>query len=137
MVLFSGESEGNEWSAIGVSSALPMSSAPMGVAAYCGRRPSYTEPPDNNRSCKGVSTPKAKAITKKATVALRWQDRDGGEATATMALPSSLGWSLIRGSEDPVLGWYSPAFGQKVPATDVIGVGSATTGLLLRTRLVF
>jgi hypothetical protein len=68
---------------------------------------------------------------------LRWQDRDGGEATATMTLPSSLGWSLIRGAQDPVLGWYSPAFGQKVPATDVIGVGSATTGSPLRTRLVF
>jgi hypothetical protein len=54
-----------------------------------------------------------------------------------MTLPSSLGWSLIRGARDPVLGWYSPAFGQKVPATDVIGVGSSTTGLPLRTRLAF
>ena len=68
---------------------------------------------------------------------LRWQDRDGGEATATMTLPSSLGWSLIRGASDPVLGWYSPAFGQKVPATDVIGVGYAATGSPLRTRLAF
>ena len=68
---------------------------------------------------------------------LRWQDRDGGEATATMTLPSSLGWSLIRGERDPVLGWYSPAFGQKVPASDVIGVGSAATGSPLRTRLAF
>ena len=68
---------------------------------------------------------------------LRWQDRDGGEATATMTLPSSLGWSLIRGGRDPVLGWYSPAFGQKVPATDVIGVGYAATGSPLRTRLAF
>jgi hypothetical protein len=69
-------------------------------------------------------------------LALRWQDRDGAEATATMTLPSSLSWSLIRGAEDPVLGWYSPAFGHKVPATDVIGVGSATAGSL-RTRLAF
>jgi hypothetical protein len=68
---------------------------------------------------------------------LRWKDRDGGEATATMTLPPSLGWSLIRGATDPVLGWYSPAFGQKVPATDVIGVGSATTAAPLRTRLAF
>ena len=68
---------------------------------------------------------------------LRWQDRDGGEVTATMTLPSSLGWSLIRGARDPVLGWYSPAFGQKVPATDVIGVGSATMGSPLRTHLAF
>src|SRR6185437_8284662 len=68
---------------------------------------------------------------------LRWSGADGGQATATMTLPSSLGWSLVRGAEDPVLGWYSPAFGQKVPATDVIGVGVATPGSSLRTRLVF
>jgi Heparinase II/III-like protein/Heparinase II/III N-terminus len=71
------------------------------------------------------------------TLALQWRDRDGREAAATMSLPSSVAWSLIRGSSDPVLGWYSPAFGQKVPATDVIGVGSASTGAPLRTRLAF
>jgi hypothetical protein len=54
-----------------------------------------------------------------------------------MTLPSSLDWSLIRGATDPVLGWYSPAFGEKVPATDVIGVGRAATGSPLRTRLAF
>ncbi len=70
-------------------------------------------------------------------LALRWPDRDEGEATATMTLPWSLRWSLIRGASDPVLGWYSPTFGQKVPATDVIGVGSATPGSPLRTRLAF
>jgi hypothetical protein len=68
---------------------------------------------------------------------LRWQDRDGGEMMATMTLPSSLRWSLIRGATDPVLGWHSPAFGQKQPATDVIGVGFAPAGSTLRTRLAF
>ena len=68
---------------------------------------------------------------------LRWQDRNGGEVTAAMTLPSSLSWSLIRGATDPVLGWYSPAFGQKVPATDVIGAGSAAAHSPLRTRLAF
>jgi Heparinase II/III-like protein/Heparinase II/III N-terminus len=68
---------------------------------------------------------------------LRWQARDGGKAMATMTLPPSLSWSLIRGATDPVLGWYSPAFGQKVPATDVIGAGSAVAGSPLRTRLAF
>jgi hypothetical protein len=68
---------------------------------------------------------------------LRWKDADRGQATATMTLPSSLDWSLARAGEDPVLGWYSPAFGQKVPATDVIGVGLASAGSPLRTRLVF
>jgi Heparinase II/III-like protein len=68
---------------------------------------------------------------------LRWRARDGGEATATMTLPPSLGWSLMRGATDPVMGWYSPAFGQKVTATDVIGVGFATAGSPLRTSLAF
>jgi hypothetical protein len=54
-----------------------------------------------------------------------------------MSLPPSLDWSLIRGATDPVLGWYSPAFGQKVTATDVIGTGSAPVGSPLRTRLAF
>jgi hypothetical protein len=70
-------------------------------------------------------------------LALRWQNRDGSGATAMMTLPSSLGWSLIRGASDPVLGWYSPVFGRKVPATDVIGVGFATPGSPLRTYLAF
>jgi hypothetical protein len=70
-------------------------------------------------------------------LALRWPDRNNGLAMATITLPSSLDWSLTRGSTDPVLGWYSPAFGQKVPATDVIGVGIATAGSSLRTRLAF
>ncbi len=68
---------------------------------------------------------------------LRWPDGNGGDAAASMTLPPSLHWSLIHGGTDPVLGWYSPAFGQKVPATDVIGVGFATTGSPLRTRLAF
>ncbi len=71
------------------------------------------------------------------TLTLRWQDRDGDEEKATMTLPSSLDWSLVRGASYPVLGWYSPEFGQKVPATDVLGVGSAGPGSPLRTRLAF
>jgi hypothetical protein len=81
--------------------------------------------------------PTVKASLDGCILTLRWQDQDGNEATATMTLPSALGWSLIRGATNPVLGWYSPAFGQKLPATDVIGVGSATPGSPLRTRLAF
>ena len=83
--------------------------------------------------------PAVEASLDGCVLSLRWHDSAGGEATATatMTLPSSLEWSLIRGAVDPVLGWYSPAFGEKVPATDVIGVGSATKGSSLRTRLAF
>jgi hypothetical protein len=54
---------------------------------------------------------------------LRWQARDGGEATAAMILPPSLGSSLIRDTRDPVLDWYSPAFGRRSqPPMDRRGV---------------
>jgi Heparinase II/III-like protein/Heparinase II/III N-terminus len=81
--------------------------------------------------------PAVQATLDGCVLALRWEDGNGGHATATMTLPSSLDWSLIRGATDPVLGWYSPAFGQKVPATDVIGTGFATAGSPLRTCLAF
>ncbi len=71
------------------------------------------------------------------TLTLRWLALDCNESTATMALPSSLSWSLIRGGTNPVLGWYSPAFGQRIPATDVIGTGLAAKGSPLRTYLTF
>jgi hypothetical protein len=81
--------------------------------------------------------PAVEASLDGVVLTLRWPGRDGGEVTATMTLPESLSWSLIRGATDPVLGWYSPAFGQKVAATDVIGVGTAVAGSPLRTRLAF
>jgi Heparinase II/III-like protein/Heparinase II/III N-terminus len=81
--------------------------------------------------------PAVEASLDGCTLTLRWQGQDGSEARATMSLPPSLDWSLIRGATAPVLGWYSPAFGQKVTATDVIGTGSATASSPLRTRLAF
>jgi hypothetical protein len=81
--------------------------------------------------------PAVRASLDGCILTLRWRDQDGGDAAATMTLPSSLDWSLIRGARNPVLGWYSPAFGEKVPAIDVIGVGSATADSPLRTRLAF
>jgi Heparinase II/III-like protein/Heparinase II/III N-terminus len=80
--------------------------------------------------------PEVQASLDGRILTLRWRAQDGDQATATMTLPP-LAWSLIRGASDPVLGWYSPAFGQKVPATDVIGVGPATMDSPLRTRIAF
>ena len=81
--------------------------------------------------------PNVEADLDGSALALGWHDPDHGRMTATMTLPPSLDWSLIHGATDPVLGWYSPSFGQKVPATDVIGVGFASAGSPLRTRLLF
>ncbi|MTD58596.1 heparinase II/III family protein [Amycolatopsis pithecellobii] len=55
-----------------------------------------------------------------STARLSW---DGG--SAVLELPAELDWSVHRGSEKPVLGWYSPGFGRKEPAATLVGTGSA------------
>jgi hypothetical protein len=47
----------------------------------------------------------------------------GGSASASFALPESLGWSEHRGEQAPILGWYSREFGLKEPTTTLVGVG--------------
>ncbi|MFI0980959.1 alginate lyase family protein [Streptomyces sp. NPDC021093] len=55
---------------------------------------------------------------------LTWT-RDGEERSAVLDLPGELRWRAHRGESDPPLGWYSPGFGRKVPATTLIGSGFA------------
>ncbi len=43
--------------------------------------------------------------------------------SATLFLPDGPTWSLSRGATDPILGWYSPRFGENHPAWAVIGEG--------------
>ncbi|MET9497913.1 alginate lyase family protein [Streptomyces sp. NPDC006552] len=52
--------------------------------------------------------------------------RDGEGRSAVLDLPAQLNWRAHRGESDPPLGWYSPGFGRKEPATTLIGTG--TTG---------
>ena len=54
---------------------------------------------------------------------LEWEDAEGVRAHATLELPGCLEWSAYRGSTDPPLGWYSPAFGRKIPTTSLVGRG--------------
>jgi hypothetical protein len=56
---------------------------------------------------------------------------------ARLLLPGELQWSAHRGEEDPVLGWYSPGFGRRVPATSLVGAGTGSPGLRLVTSLAF
>ena len=65
-----------------------------------------------------------------ATAHLRWP---GGKAT--MNLPKSLAWTAHRGEQNPPLGWYSPRFGQKLPATALIGAGPLAPKHRLLTML--
>ncbi|WP_411090329.1 alginate lyase family protein [Streptomyces sp. 049-1] len=54
--------------------------------------------------------------------ALSWT-RDGAERSAVLDLPGELSWRAHRGETDPPLGWYSPGFGRKEPATTLVGTG--------------
>jgi len=40
-----------------------------------------------------------------------------------LSLPAGLTWRALRGSLDPLAGWYSPRFGERIPATSLIGEG--------------
>lgn len=56
---------------------------------------------------------------------------------ARLELPPLLRWTLHRGETDPILGWYSPRFGQRVPAWTLLGRGRSVPGVPLTTRLEF
>ncbi|MGW1064870.1 alginate lyase family protein [Streptomyces aureus] len=55
---------------------------------------------------------------------LTWT-RDGEERSAVLDLPGELTWRAHRGESEPPLGWYSAGFGQKEPATTLVGTGVA------------
>ncbi len=52
---------------------------------------------------------------------LTWTGPDGSPAQALLDLPVEAAWSTYCGSNEPILGWYAPRFGQKVPTTSLIG----------------
>jgi hypothetical protein len=66
---------------------------------------------------------------------LRWP----GAATpgaARLELPP-LRWTVHRGQTDPILGWYSPGLGRRVPAVTLIGRGRSAPDEPVITRLEF
>ncbi len=65
---------------------------------------------------------------------LAWLSEQGPQK-ARLDLPTSLTWRAWRGSLDPMLGWYAPCFGQRVPATSLIGEGTLAPDEVLRTVL--
>ena len=67
---------------------------------------------------------------------LRWPG-DAGDRTATLHLPGQLRWTAHRGETDPILGWYSPRFGERVPTTTLLGSGTVEGSLELLTTLDF
>jgi hypothetical protein len=69
---------------------------------------------------------------------------DGSDARLTWAgggaqlsLPAELSWTLHHGETDPILGWYSPGLGVRVPARTLVGQGNSLPGVPLSTCLQF
>ncbi len=80
--------------------------------------------------------PEVHAELDESLAALRWPAASG-PAEARLELPPGLTWSLYRGQADPILGWYSPGLGRRLPAFSLIGCGQCVPGTPLATRLEF
>jgi hypothetical protein len=80
--------------------------------------------------------PDVSAVLVGSHARLRWQG-PLGRCGADLALPADLAWSAHRGESSPPLGWYSPAFGERVPATALVGTGPIPRYGELVTRLTF
>jgi hypothetical protein len=75
-------------------------------------------------------------IVKTESASLEWRV-DDQTWRAEMSLPSQLEWRLYRASQDPILGWYSPRFGQLAPTFSLVGYGRPASRTTLRTCLSF
>jgi hypothetical protein len=70
------------------------------------------------------------------TARLTWPG-SGGRVAADLHLPHGLTWTAHRGETDPVLGWYSPRFGERIPTTTLVGTGEVHGRVELRTTFDF
>jgi hypothetical protein len=78
--------------------------------------------------------PSVRCTLEAGRAVLRWHDGHGWRG-ATLTLPDELSWRCLRGETDPPLGWYSPAFGARVPTVTLLGSGGAGDGVVLTTVL--
>jgi hypothetical protein len=65
---------------------------------------------------------------------LAWQ-ANGQRYSGRLSLPQALRWQVHRGTGDPMLGWYSPAFHEKEPSTSLVGSGTIAAGATVLTVL--
>ena len=80
--------------------------------------------------------PEVEAELDGSDAVLRWPTA-ATPGEARLALPPQLRWSLHRGETDPILGWYSPGLGQRVPAFTLLGRGRCTPSASFVTRIGF
>jgi uncharacterized heparinase superfamily protein len=71
-----------------------------------------------------------------ATALLTWEDGDT-RRELRLDLAPGLNWRPVCGSEDPVLGWYSPSYDCKVPTLTLVGEGTIDGKVTLRTVMQF
>jgi len=63
------------------------------------------------------------------TAKLRWRaERQDGEWSAILRLPTGPEWTAHRGEKDPPLGWYSSSFGSLEPTTVLVGQFTCAPG---------
>lgn len=80
--------------------------------------------------------PDVHAELEESCAVLNWPTAPAPGA-ARLELPPGLRWSLHRGETDPILGWYAPGLGRRVPAFTLLGSGRCLPGMPLITRLEF
>lgn len=65
---------------------------------------------------------------------LSWKTSEA-EWSASLTLPTNVSWEEARGRIDQPAGWYSPAFGVRIPTVTLIGTGLVAGREQLVTRL--
>jgi hypothetical protein len=68
---------------------------------------------------------------------LRWPSASAPAGTARLELPPQLDWRLVRGDTEPIMGWYAPGLGRRVPAFTLVGAGRSAPQARFSTRLAF
>jgi len=76
--------------------------------------------------------PQVAALLDGNIATLAWSDANRSWR-GRLSLPASLTWRALRGSLDPLAGWYSPRFGERIPATSLIGEGLMSGEEILET----
>jgi Heparinase II/III-like protein/Heparinase II/III N-terminus len=76
--------------------------------------------------------PQVTALLDGDVATLRWSCA-GRPWQGRLNLPTALNWRAFRGSLAPTAGWYSPAFGHRMPATSLIGEGLLPGGTSLES----
>ena len=80
--------------------------------------------------------PEVEVELEEACATLGWP-MTSARGAARLELPQGLRWSLHRGEFEPILGWYSPGLGRRVPVFTLLGRGRSVPGQPLTTRLEF